>query len=98
MTGTRWSHASTGPSTGCSRQRFARWSRVGSKSRDGWCTYWGRRALGEVRPVRRALLAVYDRRGLVTLAKGLADQGVALVSSGGTAQALSDAGIAVTPV
>ncbi len=54
--------------------------------------------MGEVRPVRRALLAVYDKTGLVTLAKGLADQGVALVSSGGTAQALGDAGIAVTPV
>src|SRR6266545_3875034 len=98
MTGTRWSYASTGPSTACSRQRSARWSRVGSKSRDGWCTYLGSRALGEVRPVRRALLAVYDRRGLVTLAKGLADQGRARVSAGGTVQALSDAGIAVTPV
>jgi phosphoribosylaminoimidazolecarboxamide formyltransferase/IMP cyclohydrolase len=54
--------------------------------------------LGEVRPVRRALLAVYDKTGLVALAKELADQGVALVSSGGTAQALRDAGIAVTLV
>ena len=54
--------------------------------------------MGEVRPVRRALLAVYDKTGVVELAKELADQGVALVSSGGTAQALRDAGIAVTSV
>jgi len=54
--------------------------------------------LGDVRPIRRALLAVYDKTGLVELAKELVGQGVALVSSGGTAQALRDAGIAVTPV
>jgi phosphoribosylaminoimidazolecarboxamide formyltransferase/IMP cyclohydrolase len=54
--------------------------------------------LGDVRPIRRALLAVYDKTGLVELAKELVVQGVALVSSGGTAQALRDAGIAVTPV
>src|SRR6266508_4130609 len=86
MTGPLWNHAFMGPSTDCSRQRSARWSRVGSRSRDAWCTYWGSRALGEVRPVRRALLAVYDKTGLVALAKELADQGVALVSSGGTAR------------
>ncbi len=54
--------------------------------------------MGDVRPIRRALLAVYDKTGLVELAKELVVQGVALVSSGGTAQALRDAGIAVTPV
>ena len=54
--------------------------------------------MGDVRPIRRALLAVYDKAGLVELAKELVGQGVALVSSGGTAQALRDAGIAVTPV
>jgi phosphoribosylaminoimidazolecarboxamide formyltransferase / IMP cyclohydrolase len=54
--------------------------------------------LAEVRPVRRALLAVYDKTGIVGLAKELTDQGVALVSSGGTAQTLRDAGIAVTLV
>jgi len=54
--------------------------------------------LGDVRPIRRALLAVYDKTGLVELAKELVGQGVALVSSGGTAQALRNAGIAVTPV
>jgi len=54
--------------------------------------------LGDVRPIRRALLTVYDKTGLVELAEELVDQGVVLVSSGGTAKALRDAGIAVTPV
>jgi phosphoribosylaminoimidazolecarboxamide formyltransferase / IMP cyclohydrolase len=54
--------------------------------------------MGEVRPVRRALLAVYDKSGLPELAKELVDLGVSLVSSGGTAQALRDAGFPVTPV
>lgn len=54
--------------------------------------------MNEVRPVRRALLAVYDKTGLVEIARHLASLGVALVSSGGTAQALRDAGIAVTAV
>ena len=52
----------------------------------------------EVRPVRRALLAVYDKRGVVDLARGLTELGVSLVSSGGTAAALEEAGLPVTPV
>ena len=54
--------------------------------------------MSDVRPVRRALLAVYDKSGVVDLARALVEQGVALVSSGGTAQTLRDAGIPVTPV
>src|SRR5580692_7217158 len=42
----------------------------------------------------RALLSVWDKTGLVELASGLAAYGVELVASGGTARALSDAGIA----
>ena len=42
----------------------------------------------------RALLSVYDKTGLVELAQGLADLGVELVASGGTATALTAAGIA----
>lgn len=49
-------------------------------------------------PVRAALLSVSDKRGLVELARGLAARGVALLSSGGTARALEDAGVAVTRV
>lgn len=41
----------------------------------------------------RALLSVYDKTGLVGLARGLADCGWELVASGGTAGALADAGI-----
>ena len=54
--------------------------------------------MSEVRPVRRALLAVYDKGGLVELARALVDLGVALVSSGGTAAALRAAGVPVTEV
>jgi phosphoribosylaminoimidazolecarboxamide formyltransferase/IMP cyclohydrolase len=44
----------------------------------------------------RALLSVYDKSGIVDLARGLADAGWDLVSSGGTAKALAEAGLAVT--
>jgi len=50
------------------------------------------------RPVRRALISVYDKTGLEELARGLADAGVEIVSTGSTAQRIADAGIAVTPV
>ena len=49
-------------------------------------------APGEVR-VRRALLSVSDKTGIVDFARGLAELGVELVSTGGTAGALVDAGI-----
>jgi phosphoribosylaminoimidazolecarboxamide formyltransferase/IMP cyclohydrolase len=48
--------------------------------------------------VRRALLAVYDKSGVVAFAGALAELGVALVSSGGTAAALREAGLEVTAV
>ena len=50
--------------------------------------------LGESRPVRRALLSVSDKTGLIDLAQALASQGAELVSTGGTAKALRDAGLA----
>ncbi len=50
-----------------------------------------------VRP-RRALLSVFDKTGLVDFARGLARHGVALVSTGGTAAALRDAGLDVDDV
>lgn len=49
-------------------------------------------------PLRRALLSVSDKGGLVDLAKALVARGVELVSTGGTAQALRDAGLAVRDV
>jgi phosphoribosylaminoimidazolecarboxamide formyltransferase/IMP cyclohydrolase len=51
-----------------------------------------------LRPVRRALLSVSDKDGLVDFAKGLARHGVILLSTGGTADALRKAGLAVTDV
>ena len=48
--------------------------------------------MNEVREVRRALLAVFDKTGVVELARGAAELGVELVSSGGTAAALPTAG------
>src|SRR3954466_11966877 len=43
--------------------------------------------------VRRALLLVSDKRGLVDFARGLTELGVEIVSTGGTAQELRDEGI-----
>ena len=51
-----------------------------------------------LRPIRRALLSVSDKTGLIEFARGLAEQGVTLLSTGGTARALRDAGLAVTDV
>ncbi|MEO8754186.1 MAG: bifunctional phosphoribosylaminoimidazolecarboxamide formyltransferase/IMP cyclohydrolase [Casimicrobiaceae bacterium] len=49
-------------------------------------------------PVTQALLSVSDKAGVVDFAKGLAAQGIALLSTGGTAKALADAGLPVTDV
>jgi phosphoribosylaminoimidazolecarboxamide formyltransferase/IMP cyclohydrolase len=51
-----------------------------------------------LRPIRRALLSVSDKTGLVEFARALVSRGVALISTGGTARALRDAGIEVTEV
>src|SRR3954449_12592197 len=52
---------------------------------------------GEVR-VRRALLTVSDKRGLVEFARGLAELGVEIVSTGGTARELEGAGLNVRSI
>ena len=49
-------------------------------------------------PIRRALLSVSDKTGLVEFANGLAGMGVELVSTGGSAKALGDAGLDVIDV
>ncbi len=51
-----------------------------------------------LRPVRRALLSVSDKSGLAEFARGLAKHGVALISTGGTARTLRDAGLSVTDI
>ena len=48
--------------------------------------------------IKQALLSVSDKTGLVEFAQGLAGFGVKLLSTGGTAKLLSDAGLAVTEV
>jgi phosphoribosylaminoimidazolecarboxamide formyltransferase / IMP cyclohydrolase len=50
------------------------------------------------RPIRRALVSVYDKTGLEELARGLHAAGVELVSTGSTAARIADAGVPVTPV
>ncbi len=49
-------------------------------------------------PVRRALLSVYDKDGIVEFAQRLVDLDVELISTGGTAATLRDAGLPVTEV
>jgi phosphoribosylaminoimidazolecarboxamide formyltransferase/IMP cyclohydrolase len=53
---------------------------------------------GDLRPVRRALLSVTDKTGLIEFARTLASFGVDLVSTGGTARALREAGLAVRDI
>ena len=50
------------------------------------------------RPIRRALLSVSDKTGLAPFARALAGHGVALISTGGSARALREAGLAVSEV
>jgi phosphoribosylaminoimidazolecarboxamide formyltransferase/IMP cyclohydrolase len=52
----------------------------------------------DLRPIRRALLSVTDKAGLVEFAQALASHGVDLVSTGGTARALRDAGLKVRDI
>jgi phosphoribosylaminoimidazolecarboxamide formyltransferase/IMP cyclohydrolase len=54
--------------------------------------------VGDKKPVSRALLSVTDKTGLVTFARTLAAHKVELVSTGGTAKALRDAGLAVRDI
>ena len=50
------------------------------------------------RPIRRALLSVHDKTGLVAFATALSARGVTLISTGGTARAIGEAGLPVTDV
>src|SRR5277367_1224130 len=54
-------------------------------------------APGEVR-VRRALLSVSEKHGIVELARGLEELGVEIVSTGGTARDLAGAGVSPRPI
>ncbi|MDR2378903.1 MAG: bifunctional phosphoribosylaminoimidazolecarboxamide formyltransferase/IMP cyclohydrolase [Bifidobacteriaceae bacterium] len=50
------------------------------------------------RPIRRALVSVYDKTGLEDLARALGQAGVEIVSTGSTAKAIAAQGVQVTPV
>src|SRR5690349_24220354 len=52
----------------------------------------------QFRRVTRALLSVSDKAGLIEFARGLASRGVELVSTGGTAKAIAEAGLKVKDV
>ncbi|MBD0321911.1 MAG: bifunctional phosphoribosylaminoimidazolecarboxamide formyltransferase/IMP cyclohydrolase, partial [Aldersonia sp.] len=54
--------------------------------------------MSERKQVRRALVSVYDKSGLVELATGLHEAGVEIVSTGSTASRIADAGVPVTKV
>lgn len=54
--------------------------------------------MSNIIPIKRALISVSDKSGLVEFAKSLADNGVEILSTGGSAKAIRDAGIAVTEV
>ena len=49
--------------------------------------------MSDVRPVKRALLSVSDKSGLLALGQRLAAANVTLLSTGGSAKALRDAGL-----
>jgi phosphoribosylaminoimidazolecarboxamide formyltransferase/IMP cyclohydrolase len=51
-----------------------------------------------LRRIERALISVYDKTGLLPLAQALAARGVEILSTGGTARALTEAGLAVTEI
>lgn len=50
------------------------------------------------RPIRRALISVYDKSGLAELVQGLAESDVSIVSTGSTASTIEAAGVSVTRV
>jgi phosphoribosylaminoimidazolecarboxamide formyltransferase/IMP cyclohydrolase len=54
--------------------------------------------MSDLVPVRRALISVSDKTDLIPFAKSLAKYGVQLISTGGTAKALAQAGLDVTPI
>ncbi len=54
--------------------------------------------MSDILPIRRALLSVSDKTGLVEFGRFLAERGVEILSTGGTAKALRDAGVPVKDV
>ena len=79
---------------------------AGTDTADGQAPQAGGRAPGTAAPlnppaevrVRRALISVSDKRGVVDFARGLAGLGIELVSTGGTARELTEAGLEVRAI
>ncbi len=70
-------------------------ARIGcSPARPGLCA----RAMTDLVPIRRALISVSDKTGLIEFGRFLAAKGVEILSTGGTAKALRDAGVPVKDV
>jgi phosphoribosylaminoimidazolecarboxamide formyltransferase/IMP cyclohydrolase len=62
------------------------------------CEPWIHIMTDHLRRVRRALISVSDKTGLIDFARALAKHGIELVSTGGTAKAIADAGLKVIDV
>ncbi|GLY23231.1 hypothetical protein Misp04_29630 [Micromonospora sp. NBRC 101691] len=77
---------------------------VGRLVREGWTITERKVTVGVNtpsdgrRPIRRALVSVYDKSGLVELARALHDAGVEIVSTGSTASTIAGSGVPVTAV
>lgn len=54
--------------------------------------------MSEIKPIKRALVSVYDKTGLDKLAKSLQEAGVEIISTGSTARQIAAAGVGVTEV
>jgi phosphoribosylaminoimidazolecarboxamide formyltransferase/IMP cyclohydrolase len=54
--------------------------------------------MSSIRPICRALISVYDKAGIADFAHGLAARGVEIISTGGSASALAEAGVSVREV
>ncbi len=53
---------------------------------------------GSRRPIKRALVSVYDKADLLVVARALVEAGAEIVSTGSTAERIADAGLPVTPI
>src|SRR6478735_12473629 len=57
-----------------------------------------RRSMTDLRRIGRALISVSDKTGLTDFARALSSHGIELISTGGTAKAIADAGLKVRDV
>src|SRR5436190_9014423 len=91
-TSARCTNASRRWSAGCSSTSSGGWRAAAGRSTAGRCSSVSKR------PIRRALVSVYDKAGLDELGRALAEAGVEVVSTGSTAARLRESGVPVTPV